>query len=46
MSQLETVRLKSGTKRVADYRKMYNEDTKSIIADRFSNEIERFGYEF
>ena len=46
ISQLETVRLKSGTKRVADYRKMYNEDTKSIIADRFSNEIERFGYEF
>ena len=46
INQLDTVRIKSGTGRVTDYREMHNEDTKCIVANRFSKEIERFGYEF
>jgi hypothetical protein len=38
--------VKSDTKREKDYTKMYNNETKDIVAKRFSNVIDYFGYTF
>jgi hypothetical protein len=38
--------VKSDTSREKDYKKMYNEETKNIVAERFSNVIKHFSYNF
>jgi hypothetical protein len=38
--------VKSDTSREKDYTKMYNEETKNIVANRFRNVIEHFSYTF
>ena len=38
--------VKSDTHRKRDYKKMYTEETKEIIAQRFANVIDYFGYKF
>lgn len=44
--ELLTTFVKSDIRKNKDYKKMYTEETKEIIAQRFANVIDYFGYKF
>ena len=46
LDKLGQTKLKSGIRKVKDYRELHNDNTKKIVLDLFPDEIKEFRYEF